>query len=38
LAWPQVDRYLRYTGRDADIVAEAAHDPKPAYLRGTQLG
>jgi len=31
LALQQVGSYLRYTGRDANIVAEAALDPKRSF-------
>jgi len=27
---PQVGSYLRYTGRDANVVQTAARDPKPS--------
>ena len=37
-AGPQVGSYLRYTGREADIPAEAAHDPYLPFEGGSWIG
>jgi hypothetical protein len=36
-AGPQVGSYLGKTGRDANVVAKAAHDPKPTFRLHSRL-